>query len=124
MAIVSVTNRSPNRLPVGASVGILSPNETRRIDLTVNELETVRAVLVALAEANLIVWSVASSVSDSDNQAETVFGGAKVLTGMGSPQSAVVGNVGDLFTRKDGGAGTTLYVKESGNETNTGWAAK
>lgn len=31
--------------------------------------------------------------------------------------------VGSLFTRTDGGASTTLYVKESGTG-NTGWVAK
>jgi hypothetical protein len=43
--------------------------------------------------------------------------------GTGSPESVVTGNVGDLYTRTDGGAGTTLYVKESGSG-NTGWVAK
>ena len=124
MAILTVVNRSSSRLPVSATVGILSPNEQRQVELTVNELETIRAVLVALAAASLITWSVSSSSSDEDNQAETVLGGARVLTGTGSPESVVVGSVGDLFTRKDGGVSTTLYVKESGNETNTGWAAK
>lgn len=44
--------------------------------------------------------------------------------GTGSPESVVTGSVGDLYTRTDGGAGTTLYVKESGSATNTGWVAK
>lgn len=43
--------------------------------------------------------------------------------GAGSPESVVTGIVGDIYTRTDGGAGTTLYVKESGTG-NTGWAAK
>lgn len=47
-----------------------------------------------------------------------------VLTGEGSPQGVVVAKVGRLYTRTDGGAGTTLYVKESGNNTSTGWVAK
>lgn len=51
------------------------------------------------------------------------FGGVKVSNGTGAPESVVVGNVGDLFIRTDGGASTTLYVKESGSG-NTGWAAK
>lgn len=42
--------------------------------------------------------------------------------GTGSPEGAVTGNIGDVFHRTDGGAGTTLYVKESGTG-NTGWAA-
>ena len=38
--------------------------------------------------------------------------------------TGVVGAVvGSMYTRKDGGAGTTLYVKESGTG-NTGWVAK
>jgi hypothetical protein len=41
----------------------------------------------------------------------------------GSPEGAVVAKVGSLVTRTDGGATTTLYVKESGTG-NTGWVAK
>jgi hypothetical protein len=33
-------------------------------------------------------------------------------------------SVGDLFQRLDGGAGSTLYVKESGAATAGGWSAK
>jgi len=43
--------------------------------------------------------------------------------GTGSPNSVVSARVGSLFTRTDGGAATTLYVKESGTG-NTGWVAK
>lgn len=48
----------------------------------------------------------------------------RITAGTGSPESAVVGKVGDLYLRLDGGAGTTLYVKESGDSTNTGWVGK
>lgn len=44
-------------------------------------------------------------------------------TGTGTPEGVVTAGVGPLFTRTDGGAGTTLYVKESG-AGNTGWVAK
>ena len=40
-----------------------------------------------------------------------------------SPEGAVTASVGSLYTRTNGGAGTTLYVKESGTG-NTGWVAK
>lgn len=49
---------------------------------------------------------------------------AFILSGSGSPEGAVTGRVGHLYLRRDGGSGTTLYVKESGNNTNTGWVAK
>lgn len=44
-------------------------------------------------------------------------------SGAGSPESAVTAPVGSLYSRTDGGAVTTLYVKESG-AGNTGWVAK
>ena len=45
----------------------------------------------------------------------------KWMVGAGAP--AVAAPVGSLYTRTDGGAATTLYVKESGTGT-TGWVAK
>lgn len=50
-----------------------------------------------------------------------------VQFGEGTPEAVVTAKQGSLFVRSDGGAGTTLYVKESGGvttPTNTGWAAK
>jgi len=44
--------------------------------------------------------------------------------GTGSPNGAVTADIGSTFRRTDGGAGTSFYVKESGNGTNTGWVAK
>lgn len=46
-----------------------------------------------------------------------------IRSGTGTPEGAVTATVGSLFLRTDGGAGTTLYVKESGSG-NTGWVAK
>lgn len=43
--------------------------------------------------------------------------------GTGTPEGAVTAPVGSLFSRTDGGAGTSLYVKESG-AGNTGWVGK
>lgn len=43
-------------------------------------------------------------------------------SGAGNPESVVTAPVGSLYTRTDGGAGSTLYVKESGSG-NTGWRA-
>lgn len=43
--------------------------------------------------------------------------------GAGSPESVVTAGVGAVYNRTDGGAGTTLYIKESGTGS-TGWVAK
>jgi hypothetical protein len=52
------------------------------------------------------------------------IGNTTIHSGTGSPEGTVTGNVGDLYLRTDGGAGTTMYVKESGAATNTGWVGK
>jgi hypothetical protein len=44
-------------------------------------------------------------------------------SGTGAPEGVVTAPIGSLFMRTDGGASTTLYVKESG-VSNTGWVAK
>lgn len=46
-----------------------------------------------------------------------------VLSGTGSPEGVVTAPIGKLYLRQDGGANTTLYVKESG-VSSTGWIAK
>lgn len=44
-------------------------------------------------------------------------------SGAGSPEGAVSAAVGSLYTQTNGGAGTTLWVKESGTGP-TGWVGK
>lgn len=56
---------------------------------------------------------------DAGNTYDTVF----VMKGRGTPEGAVTAGVGSLYMRTDGGAGTSLYVKESGTG-NTGWVGK
>ena len=51
---------------------------------------------------------------------DTSFG---VTFGTGSPEGVKSAKVGTLYLRTDGGAGSTLYVKEAGTG-NTGWVAK
>ena len=45
------------------------------------------------------------------------------MGGTGSPEGVVTAPVGRIYLRSDGGANTTLYVKESG-VGNTGWVGK
>jgi hypothetical protein len=45
------------------------------------------------------------------------------FSGTGSPETVVTAPVGARFRRLDGGAGTSLYVKESGTG-NVGWIGK
>lgn len=49
--------------------------------------------------------------------------GVGIWSGSGSPEGVTTAPVGSMYLRSDGGAGTSLYVKQSGTG-NTGWAAK
>ncbi len=61
--------------------------------------------------------------ADTINAVQLHVGAPFWSSGGGSPEGAVSAPIGSLFSRTDGGAGTSLYVKESGSG-NTGWAAK
>jgi hypothetical protein len=45
------------------------------------------------------------------------------VQGTGTPESSVTAGVGSVYHRRDGGAATCLYIKETGTG-NTGWVAK
>jgi hypothetical protein len=49
--------------------------------------------------------------------------GPQLRWGAGSPEGVVIAPPGSIYLCSDGGAGATLYVKESGAD-DTGWAAK
>lgn len=51
------------------------------------------------------------------------YGNVVWYAGLGTPEGSVTAPVGSLYSRTDGGAGTSLYVKESGSG-NTGWVGK
>jgi len=48
----------------------------------------------------------------------------RIFYGYASPENVVVANIGAIYMRKDGGANTSVYIKESGNDTAAGWVAK
>ena len=50
-------------------------------------------------------------------------GASDIVSGSGSPEGSVTAPVGSMYMRSDGGASTSLYVKESG-VGNTGWIPK
>ena len=50
-------------------------------------------------------------------------GGPIIATGSGSPENSISASVGSVYLRTNGGANSSMYVKESG-VGNTGWVAK
>jgi len=63
------------------------------------------------------------NVEDALYELYQLFATGFFLTGTGSPEGIVIGAVGAIFVRTDGGAGQVFWVKESGSG-NTGWVAK
>lgn len=58
------------------------------------------------------------------NDLMILFINLPIFTGNGSPEGVTVAAVGSLYLNLSGGAGTTLYVKESGGQTASGWVGK
>ena len=70
--------------------------------------------------ATAVIGNLAVSTS---GKGVTLPGGITWTSGSGSPEGVVTAPIGSLFSRSDGSAGTSLYVKESGSG-NTGWVGK
>jgi hypothetical protein len=69
------------------------------------------------------IGTAANDVRDIYLSRDIYVNTTKWSSGSGSPEGVKTAPIGSLYTRTDGGAGTTLYVKESGTGT-TGWVAK
>jgi hypothetical protein len=69
-----------------------------------------------------LINSVQQWVMNTDGSLQSKTG-PKINSGTGTPEGAITASVGSLFMRTEGGAGTSLYVKESG-AGNTGWVGK
>ena len=83
-------------------------------------------VEVFFARADGRVYSASSGYFENGIRFSTSSGTQNdrgVFVGAGSPEGVVTANPGSLYLSTAGGAGATLYVKESGSG-NTGWVAK
>jgi hypothetical protein len=69
------------------------------------------------------VIAVVTGLGNAPDHETGVIQAANIISGTGSPAGVVAAGVGTLYLRTDGGANTTLYVKEIGTDFN-GWAAK
>lgn len=76
---------------------------------------------------NQLLGGVATAVASYPAGVAVLIGGtpsaSPVYSVVGTPEGQVTAPVGATAVRRDGGAGTTFYVKESGTG-NTGWVAK
>ena len=82
------------------------------IELTESKLQTHEGV----AELNRMLMKLFENIA---GDGET----RRIITGQGTPESSVVAGIGSIYMRTDGGASTSIYIKESGSGA-TGWVAK
>lgn len=117
------TSNFSNTISIGTSTKATASNMTK-----------IGPDTITIAEIAGTIQNVTDNTRDVGTSAlryANVYGvnfkpGAGTVTwtsGAGTPEGAVTAAIGSLFTRTDGGASTTLYVKESG-AGNTGWVAK
>jgi len=66
----------------------------------------------------------APTVEDPNCQKNWDFVAARIYSGNGTPNGRIQAPVGAIYLRRDGTAGQTFYVKETGGSGATGWAAK
>lgn len=75
-------------------------------------------------DVNYDLGAVSARISSIYSNRHYIGAGAVFwASGTGSPETVVTAPVGSLYSRSDGGAGTSFYVKETGTG-NTGWVAK
>jgi hypothetical protein len=86
-----------------------------------------RAIFPNRPQVQQVSGEVARAIDElvgSQNTQPMFIGTAAIRSGTGTPEGRVVGNIGDLYLRQDGSTSTTLYVKTSGTNTDTGWTGK
>lgn len=104
---------------VGASV-----NMTAADNLSISNAVSAKAVQISQAGAGVIQFITNAVERVRVDDAGLLMAGAqKWIVVTGTPEGVVTAPVGSLATRTDGGAATTLYIKESGTGS-TGWIAK
>ena len=47
-----------------------------------------------------------------------------IYAGTGTPEGVVTAGIGAIYRRLDGGAATSIYIKEGNPTPSTGWVAK
>jgi hypothetical protein len=77
--------------------------------------------LIGLQDLNATTSTFTRATSTGGTQ---TLQGIPLFIGTGSPNGVVTASPGSLYLNLSGGSATTLYVKESGTATNTGWVGK
>jgi hypothetical protein len=105
----------------------VSMNEDASGNYTLNNPETsgvnTYATTGTSSRHQFVVAGTTRATFDNSGIRMGSFSAPFLTSGSGSPETVVTAIVGSRFARTDGGAATSIYIKESGSG-NTGWVAK
>lgn len=112
---IKVTTNPANIYPATSGMFIVRKFSLYRVELR---------FIQGLASGGVREWVAYYDVNITPNFTgwKEVITTRQIIDGAGSPEGVVAAPVGTLYRRADGGASTTLYIKESGTG-NTGWKA-
>lgn len=94
-----------------------SVSGTKAIVIDAEAVNVTTPYNVALGGSNYDLWVIQNTSPANALDQDQLYG-------RGTPEGVVTARIGRLYSDMDGGAGVTLYVKETGLFTNTGWVAK
>ena len=86
--------------------------------LNINDASEVLLLSSSRAGAAIRTFAIGTDINLAINGTDSF-----ITAGSNSPEGVVTAAIGSLYLRTNGGAGTSLYVKESGTG-NTGWVGK
>lgn len=102
---------------------------TMRTGISLTDSTTTIAPAQISLIGNTFLGGVTTQIKSYPVSASILIGGNRnagaIYTISGSsPLNVITGSIGDVCYRLDGGSNTTMYVKESGFKTTSGWTAK
>ncbi|MNW33506.1 hypothetical protein D3C74_104700 [compost metagenome] len=77
------------------------------------------AITNEYADGDILLYAKGYQISMDALRVSTAI----MYMGSGSPEGSIAAPLGALYRNRNGGAGTTLYIKESGGGGNVGWRA-
>ena len=117
----NVTNTQPNSIVLGSYQGISWSNNIDNLDKVCGVYANGALNTGAFSESAKFFDVGVNSLTSAAGYYN--YGSVAWISATGSPEGAITAVVGSLYSRTDGGAGTSLYVKQSGTG-NTGWVGK
>ena len=141
-----ITIRDIGKWTSGIRFAATAPNQIREASITGNSVRGASKGIVfedtgfegtPVCALNRIAEDVKSPLVGLDKPRAIIVGGAtsrggefegqgtgRFIVGIEKPENIVTGNVGDIYQCVNGTLGETLFVKEEGNNTKTGWKPK